>query len=168
MQRRKTGCREGDLLSIPLRSHGFALGLVAATGEGGIALGYFFPLINRKTPTPDAITGLKPEDAVLVAIFGDLGLIKGEWKIIGHLKGYCSDSWPIPPFVRWDIASQEPSRIIYAKSNLLTELRIEPCSRKEANEIHRDGLFGYGAVELTLTKLLERGTTNSDESKHHG
>ena len=92
------------------------------------------------------------KDAVLVERFGDLGIIQHEWPIIGPTPNWNRDSWPVPHFVRKDPISGDLYVVEYSDS-----LR-ESCSRmvpqSDAIALPQDGLAGYGAVEIQLTKLL--------------
>src|SRR5580658_8156552 len=77
--------REGTLFAVPLRGGGFAVGVVArATNKGKVILCYFFGPRRDSIPALNDMVKLKPESAICVLRIGDLGLINGEWPIIGE------------------------------------------------------------------------------------
>ncbi|MGH9182721.1 MAG: Imm26 family immunity protein [Acidimicrobiales bacterium] len=145
---------DGDWFAVPLREGGgYGVGVVARhDGRGGV-IGYLFGLRADEAPTLDDVAGLRPSDAVRVMRFGDLGLIKGQWPILGTLEGWDPEDWPIPAFGR-----REPSgrafRVIYSPEDLRGPVREEPITDDECDRLPRDALSGAGAVELVLTQLL--------------
>src|SRR3954463_2173797 len=93
---------EGSVFIVPLRKGGFGRGVVARSGQKGkVLLGYFFgpKLLSAENV---AIDDLDPANAVLRIMFGDLGLINGEWKIVGRIRDWKRTDWPMPDFVRRD------------------------------------------------------------------
>ncbi len=50
---------------------------------------------------------IRPENAILSVMFGDLGLINGEWDIIGQLPNWQRGEWAMPDFVRRDPIRQK-------------------------------------------------------------
>lgn len=144
---------EGVVFLIPLRSTGFARGVVArATAAGEVLLGYFF---GPRLASTDAITldDLEPAKAVLKLRFGDLGLIDGKWPICGTLPNWNRSEWPIPDFVRRDpLGYLKPVLVRYADDN---PNRVEAEYVVEDDiGLAADSISGYGAVEVKLTKLL--------------
>lgn len=145
---------DGDWIAVPLREgRGFAVGLVARhDGRGGV-LGYFFSVLFSDVPTLDDVVGLGPSDALRVIRFGDLGLVKKRWAILGKAKNWRQEDWPIPAFGR-----REPTgrvfRVIYSADDLRGSSREEPISDEECDRLPRDALSGAGAVELVLTDIL--------------
>lgn len=151
---RKQKYTEGDWFAVPLRDGGYAVGVVARLdGRGGV-IGYFFGPKSGVPPSLDEVTDKTANDAVLVSNFGDLGLVRGKWKRIGKAPDWNRDRWPIPPFVRTDAVSGAHRKVIYTEDNLNTEKTLLPCSSTEATTLPKDGIAGYGAVEIQLTKLL--------------
>ncbi|MCI0527762.1 MAG: immunity 26/phosphotriesterase HocA family protein [Nitrospira sp.] len=85
MARRKINYSEGTCFAAPLRKGGFARGVVARMDGQGIVFGYFFgPQLSSMEET-QVTSELQSERAILCGRFGDLGLLKGEWKIIGAI-----------------------------------------------------------------------------------
>lgn len=145
---------DGDWFAVPLRDGGgYGVGVVAHHDRRGGVIGYLFGLRFNDVPTLDDVAGLRPTDAVRVMRFGDLGLIKRQWPILGRLDNWEPEEWPIPEFGR-----REPSgrafRVVYAAEDLRGPVREEPISDDECDRLPRDALSGAGAVELVLTQLL--------------
>jgi hypothetical protein len=66
----------GDWYAIPLLEGGFAAGIVARAKSPAL-FGYFFGPRRRTVPTLEQVSGLTPEQAVLVGTFGHLGIVTG-------------------------------------------------------------------------------------------
>jgi hypothetical protein len=148
-------CREGDWFAVPLREGGFAIGVVARANPKGVLLGYFFGPRRPETPELEDVANLKPEDAVLVRKFGYLGLIRGEWPILGQLDGWDRTEWPMPVSFRYEELTGRHFHVFYDADDpnkLLRETEIEPTA---AEQEPKDGLLGAGAAEIVLTKRLQ-------------
>lgn len=153
-RKRKPPYAEGDWFAVPLRAGGYGVGVVArADGKGGV-IGYFFGPRLATPPELEALSSNTPNSAVLVANLGDLGLLRGEWKLLGRHRAWKREEWPIPVFVRRDAVTGQPRKIIYSEPDLNSESAVLPCTETEAEVLPRDGVMGYGAVEIRLTRLL--------------
>jgi hypothetical protein len=134
---------------------GYALGVVARIGKRGSLVGYFFGPARPQIPSLGPIGNqLVAQRAVMVAIVGDLALLRGSWPILGKLEPWSRNSWPMPEFVRRDALSGRPCRVVYGESDFFTELSCTPCSEEEALGLASDGLMGSGFVEAKLGRLL--------------
>jgi hypothetical protein len=73
----------GDWYAVPLRRGlGYGLALVArANPTGSFLIGYFFGPVHRAVPTFDDTAHCRPEDAVLVALFG---MGDADWPHLGR------------------------------------------------------------------------------------
>lgn len=148
----KINYREGSVFLVPLKE-GFARGVVARTApKGKIAFGYFFgPRLDASGNAE--LEGLDPEAAALTLFFGDLGLVKGHWPILGEVSDWDRARWPLRDVVRRDpLGKLKPILVRYDDSDpskVLSETPIE-----EDNDLLDDGLAGYGYVEARLSKLL--------------
>lgn len=155
---RRLPYNDGDWIAVPLREgRGFAVGIVARhDGRGGV-IGYFFGTRFHDEPSLDDVAELRPSDALRVMRFGDLGLVKKRWPVLGKAKEWNPEDWPIPAFGR-----REPTgrafRVIYSADDLRGPVREEPISDEECDRLPRDALSGAGAVELVLTELLASGS----------
>ncbi len=138
----------GDVVAVPLRDRGFALGVVARADGKGVALGYFF---GPRLDSPRTLTGPvepDPRDAIHVCLFGDRAILRRDWPIVGRVASWTSAHWPLPVFCR-----NGDTRVIYDESSLsvLAEERTGPGG---CNGLPQDGVAGSGFVEMVLTRLL--------------
>jgi len=145
---------EGTWFAVPLRNGGYALGVVGRKGRRGATLGYFFGPRHHTIPTLAEVEGLSPDRAVLVEIFGDLGLIQGRWPIIGRAPTWERRRWPMPVFGRVEDLTGRALRVEYDEETLLDVIREVPVPRAEIEHLPKDGASGAGFIEATLTKLL--------------
>jgi hypothetical protein len=109
---------EGSIFLVPLRDIGYARGVVGrATKKGKGVFGFFFgPRLTSHTAITEA--DLLPNQAILRARFGDLGLINGEWPILGMLANWNRSEWSIPDFIRRDPISKKGAwRVRYSDSD---------------------------------------------------
>ena len=145
--------RKGTWFLVPLRTEGYARGLVARMDGKGGAFGYFFgPAIDDPSDVGVPLD-VKPDDAVLVGRFGDLGLMNGTWPVLGESDSWKEANWKMPPFVRVDDHEGKAFVSVYDESTFAC-MSERPCDPALANQYHYDGDMGYGAVEILLTKLL--------------
>lgn len=150
--------KEGELVvgtwfCVPLRTKGYAIGVVTRIGDGGVLFGYFFSMLVEEVPLaiPD---GCSSEDKILCTKFGCLGFKKKRWPIIGVDECFDPNNWPLPPMIRVDDGSNvafltEYNDVVSAVSE----------KRVDASLIDRypyDSLLGAGAVEIKLTNLIAR------------
>ena len=145
----------GDCFIVPLRSGGFARGLVVRLNGKGRVFGYFFgPIIAARSVVIDT-ADLRPDKAILVCQFGDLGLLKREWKVFGHLPRWMPDEWPMPKFLHIDKAGDMAFFRKYDDNTLkfISEERV-PLSSITIGNVPEDGLMGAGFVEIRLTNIL--------------
>jgi len=152
MKNSKLEFPEGTWFAVPLRDGGFCRGLMARNFGKGIAFGYFF---GPKKPTIEdlpSVPGLRPRDAILVGRFGDLGLLNGEWKVIGRDAPWDRTAWPLPPFIRVDEGTNTAMMTTFDDN--LKIISDEPCDPSLAAVFPEDGSMGYGFVEIRLTRLL--------------
>jgi hypothetical protein len=76
---------DGDWFAVPLRADaGFAVGVVARHDRRGGVIGYFFQGRFSVVPLLGSLCSLEARDAVRVMRFGDLGLVKGQWPVLGR------------------------------------------------------------------------------------
>ena len=144
---------EGALFFVPLRNGGYARGVVARSGsQGKVLLGYFF---GPRLPSIEVaeLSNLDPSEAILCLRFGDLGLVNGEWPIWGSIPEWNRSEWPMPDFVRKDPLGRKQSMLVRYSDTDPSQIEIEsPAS--DAGAFGADLMWGYGAVEIKLTKLL--------------
>ncbi len=153
MPLKKLSYQEGDWFAVPLRNGGYALGLIARLDGEGRVLGYFFGPRREQLPTKEDIADLSATCAILIRLFGDLGLIQGDWPIIYQSNSWYRADWPVPGFARIAVDERWATRVEYSEDDL-SYLRELPISLEEAHSLPEDGLSGSGALEIRLTKLL--------------
>lgn len=157
MPKNKLGYKEGTWFGVPLDDGSYAIGIVARKHPGGkVLLGYFFGPKRTSLPDIDNLARLTRSNAIFVCMFGDLGLLKGSWHVIGEHNSFSRSDWPIPKFMRGEPGSFEI--IEYSDDNLLTESRITRVVGEPSKDIPRDSLYGYEAVQITLGIMLDSGS----------
>jgi Immunity protein 26 len=149
---------EGDAFAVPLASSSYALGVIARRcsgrrSKGHTICGYFFGPRLWQLPASGDLALLRPENAVLVCRFGDLGLHNGTWPVIGPIVGWDRALWVVPAFYREQLVSgirlkviyddQDPSRCV-SETRTLDDMAEKPL----------DGLYGSAAVENVLNARL--------------
>lgn len=152
MKNKQLPYSEGTWFAVPLRDGGFGAGIVARSAGNGCLFGYFFGPRRDHVPLLAEVEGLLPADALWIGQFGDLGILNGEWRILGKSGNWDRSLWPLPQFVRVDNISGKAWKATY--SDDLQLIREEPCDAALRGELPQDALWGYGAVEKRLTRLL--------------
>lgn len=145
---------EGDWFAVPLRSGGYAVGVVARASRGGVLLGYFFGPEHHQLPPLADVEMLRPEDAIHVQRFGHLGLQQGTWPVLGRVDAWDRSAWPTPTFVRYEELTGRSFRVTYDPDDpnqLVREVEVAPGQLEQGP---RDAMAGAGAVEKILTSLL--------------
>lgn len=151
---RRLPYRDGDWFAVPLRSRGFGVGTIAChDGRGGV-IGYFVGERFEQLPTFQVVNRFSRADALRVLRFGDLGLIRSAWPVIGRSEAWSSVDWPVPAFGRRDVSGR-CYRVEYDPHDLRQPYRELEVEEGECNRLPRDALAGSGAVEKLLTSLLE-------------
>ena len=145
---------EGSVFAMPLRNAGFARGVVArAPRRGKILLGYFFGP-RLETSEEAMFDDLHPNLAMARIRFGDLGLFEGRWLIIGKVPNWNRADWPIPDFVRRDPISKKAWLVRYVNDDPLRSVSELLSNYDDMQLLDSDGLFGSGAAEAKISKLL--------------
>lgn len=138
---------------VPLKDGAFARGVVARSSpDGKLLLGYFFG--PRLASQVDAnVSGLQSRNAILSLRFGDLGLHKGLWPIVGKLPDWNPADWPMPRAVRRDpLGRLKPVLIRYDENDPSKRLSEEVL--EDDIDLPADGLAGYSFVEAKLSSIL--------------
>lgn len=138
----------GDVFALPLRDHGWALGVVARMDGRGAVLGYFFgPRIESLEGVPGEFS-FDSRSAIRVCRFGDLGFIQEKWRVVGSIEAWDAKLWPVPDFCR-----QGHIRVVYDERTL-SMIHEESISPNGCRALPRDGLEGSGYVEIQLTRQV--------------
>jgi hypothetical protein len=145
--------KEGSVFALPLRDGGFARGVVARAGKRGkVLFGYFFGPVFESFDEM-TLEGVAPRNAVQKLMFGDLELIRGNWRVIGQVTPWRREDWPMPIFKREDpLGRRNPVFVKYSEDN--PGVFEGTTNDNSGREVVRDGLNGAGAVEILLNKLL--------------
>ena len=146
--------QEGDVFVVPLLQSGFAPGVIARADGRGVLLAYFFGRRFERVPTISDVGELSALDHVLVKRCGDLGLVRGDWPIIGALAEWRREQWPIPAFVRHDLLTDEYMRVEYPDDDPNGQPREVPISREQFEGLPEDGMAGSQFVEARLSRLV--------------
>lgn len=155
MPRRKLPYRPGDAFAVPLGGGEYVLGVIARMDGRGVILGYFFGPRMCTLPARDEIPHHRLEDAVLVQMFGDPGILSGTWPILGQVPGWAAESWPMPCFGRRDIVSGQPLRV-RCDENTLMEVSVERTSSEEVEKLPDASLAGAQFIEARLSHIIPR------------
>lgn len=158
MKRGKRTIKEGDVFLVPLiESPKYAIG-VAARSSRGIVLGYFFAPPLDSIPSMDIAESLAPDETIATKMFGDPGLLKKQWPVLGKHPNWDRSEWPIPVFLRTDDISGRHSFVYYEDDLLDWKIAAaELSSQVDVERYPRDSLAGCVALQIVLTKVLLRG-----------
>lgn len=157
MSKRHIKYDEGQWFAVPLRSGGYAFGLIVRGSyktRGG--LGYFFGLRFDDVPHGAFTLNLRPPDAILIAWFGDLGIIEGRWPLINNAQPFSRPGWPVPKFGRPDALDPSMGWLVEYDQDIqgFDVVQGVHCQAAEIAGRPEDGVWGADAVEIRLTKLL--------------
>lgn len=149
---------EGQWFAVPLLKDGYAIGIIVRGSyktKGG--LGYFFGPKYENIPADEATWEKKPGEAILIARFGDLGIINGRWPLIESTRPFSKEEWSIPKF-GLEVSLLPGKGFIreYGQNDTgeLILIKEEPVDAKDIVDLPEDSSMGDGAVEIRLTKLL--------------
>lgn len=151
---RKLTYGEGDVFAVPLRDGGYGVGVVARMNGKGAVLGYFFGRRYDEPPELGDLEDLVAIENVLVQCFGDLGLIRGTWPVVGRLPGWRREEWPMPAFGRREELTGRCWRVEYDDDDPNSRPREVLISLEECERLPEDGAAGSGFIEARLTRLL--------------
>ena len=152
---------EGCWFTIPVEPYGLAVGLVARKKPSEpIILVYFFGELYDSEPPSLQLGQLLPPDSVAIMRVGDLGFIKGEWKVIGQTTEWDRSKWPMPDFVRREPISNRVWRVKYSEDDPGIVLSEELISESEGKNLEPNIMWGYKAAEKQLSKRLTKKFEN--------
>jgi len=149
---------EGQWFAVPLRDGGYALGIIVRGSyrtKGG--LGYFFGPRYERIPDEYETWQKQPSQAVLIAWFGDLGIITGRWPLISSSRPFHREEWPVPKFSSIDAGNPSMGWIVEYRQDAQgweLPMRRTYCPVNHLIGLPQDGVYGYEAIEILLTKLL--------------
>lgn len=153
----KKNYQEGTWFNVPLADKQFAVGLVARNApRGAILLAYFLRRLYDSLPSLPELRDLRPEDAVMKMRVGDLGLIRGEWKVIGRSPDWDRSQWPMPQFVQVEPITNRIWLLTYADDDPNRLVSRKLINEREAAGYDADSVYGYKAAEKVLSKVLKK------------
>ena len=149
---------EGDVFGVPLETGEWALGVVSrAAPEGRVLIGHFFGPRREALPETSELPALRPEDAVAVERFCDLGLVDGSWPVLGPAEGWRREDWPAPAFRRVDVVSGAVRRIVYDDADPFQVVASERVAPDAAGGLPNDGVqCAIGMSRLVEERLRRR------------
>jgi|SRR5271157_6053791 len=149
---------EGQWFAVPLRSGGYAIGIIVRGSyktKGG--LGYFFGPKYAEVPSNIETLAKNKDNSILIGWFGDLGIINGDWPLIEGRKPFAREEWPVPKFYRIPPLPIEKAFVVEYDQDTSIHHPIHeyivPIS-EEILKLPEDGGYGSGAIEIELDKLL--------------
>lgn len=146
--------REGSWFAVPLQGGGHAVGVVARRAPAGrIMLAYMFGPKRDVLPSLDELDTLRPEQALRRLRTGDMALLNERWPMLGDSEHWQRDEWPMPSFIRRNESLQRAWRATYADADP-AKLDREESVPFDTPGLESDSLYGYGATELLMSKLL--------------
>lgn len=147
---------EGTWFLVPLYGYGFVAGVVAraSISSKGILLGYFFSEVYAQPPKIGALCKLKPSEACEALVFGDRGLKRGEWPIIGKCADWFARDWGMPNFVRTELLSGRRYEVFYDANDPAKKAGERELKAEECKDLKQDSLFGHIAVQRYISHIL--------------
>ena len=149
---KKIKYNEGDWFEIKLKSGKYFLGRIARTSKKpGEILGYFIGP-SKISYTNKNLKGFNASNTRAIYIHGHLNIINGKWKLIKNNDNWKRNEWPISVFVRHEDFTERYWRVEYTDDiySPSSETRI---SKKEAEGLQDNSLYGVDAVEVVLEKI---------------
>lgn len=147
---------EGDWFAVPLQPTGYGIGLIARAPGNGVVLGYFFRSRRQDAPKDESTLGQACASAMLIARFGDTGLVQKHWPTLFHASHWSRDAWPLPSFGRiLELEGRKIAwRIEYSDADLVTAIRETRTNPGQIQQLPEDSMWGHLALEEYLSKLL--------------
>jgi hypothetical protein len=105
-------------------------------------------------PAAAELSRLQRGDALWVSAFGDLGLIREKWPVIGPLPSWRREDWPVPMFGRKELLTGRLLGVTYPDERLDALPREVEIPRDQFEALPEDGLAGAEFVRLRLKRLL--------------
>ncbi|MBF4045284.1 Imm26 family immunity protein [Burkholderia pseudomallei] len=161
---------EGTWFALPVGEGGFAAGVIARSSRTsrGILFGYFFPHVYKSAPDIGELCKLRPSDAIATIRFGDMGLIREEWTVIGKCESWKREEWAIPAFLRTEPITSRAYEVHYDPDDPAKRIGERLLHDGDARPRERPGLFGDQAVERYVSHLLGFEVPPLDLDQHAG
>jgi hypothetical protein len=143
--------KEGDIFKLPV-NNSFCYGLIVRLNTSKIPFGYFYKEVSILEE--ENKFELSFDNLIYIHQFGIQGFKDGTWQIIGSLKKFKREDWPMPVF--YQKTDLLPANLIYLNDNL-EEYKRERATLSEDNykNFPSTGLGGSLFIEKKLAKILE-------------
>jgi hypothetical protein len=143
--KRKIKVTPGSWIFVPLQKGKGVMGIITVFSPKGIAFGYFFgDLVRLEDCT--SIPTYKPEDAIFVLMFSDMGLRDGSWTLLNLVSSEKDFDFTLPKFEQPAPIRENGSIVTYG-SDLLQPLEIRNIFHRKSESTRLQGL-----VEVYLLK----------------
>ncbi len=145
---------EGTWFVVPLGKKRYCLGLIArVTPTGEVAFCFFFHPDNSGKPSMEHTADLRKTDAISYFRCSTLGLVLGEWTVLGRANEWDRLQWPMPQFYREDVLFKGKGWIVsYSDSDPVAPIAEVRTSANTG--LTSDGTLGHEAAEYVLRKSL--------------
>ena len=148
---------EGTWFAIPLLQGGFGVGVVArAKGRGKVILAYFYGPWRATIPKLAEVENYKPQDAIRKIRVGNVGLVEGNWPIIGRSELWKRSEWPMPVFIRRALLGHAKAWAVYYSDANPRKMEGETPVSPRTGGLEEDGSYGDKATQKLLTYLLHK------------
>lgn len=147
----------GDLFIVTKDGKELALGLVVRGGKKVGKLAYFFPMKIYWDVENKADLQLHHNQAIWAYAISSLSIEDGSWPLVGKLKNYTLDRWPMPLFWRKN-GYNEQYIVQYDEKDIAVSLNTWPLNDVprdvDVSFVIEDGLAGCGYVEDYIEDIL--------------
>ena len=153
---------EGSVFALPLTTGVYILGVVVRTTKvGEIAIVYIFGKKYPQLPEKKEWSQLDPKDAVKKLRILDTNLQNGKWLILGPLKGFKRDLWPMPQYIAGEKGFEDAWLETYSEKDLAERLLSKKVPFDYPKNGYEEGsLFGpyrsYEVEDLMKEELLKK------------
>ena len=156
-----SGLNEGDCFCVPLPGDGYGVGVVARLGAPGLVLGYFDSTRYGSIPSLDDVT-FSADSSLWVNLFGDLGFLEHRWIILGTIKDWDRDAWPLLDFAHHEELTERSYRISYG-GDLRNQSEQSLVGPEELVGLPEHGVAGAKFVELKLDSSFRNSRRRRSE-----
>ena len=150
------------MVALPLQQGGFGIGLIARKYKS-ILLGYFFNCIYPLVPTEILTDKIDIKDFVLIGKFNSGGIENREWPVLKTDLYFNKERWPVPTFMRQDLITGKYFAVI--NDDTLVNERRYSIAKEKADSLYSHVIFGYGALEEKLSRILGENITGTENLK---
>lgn len=144
--------KTGDWLRVPLGGERDALAIITRACRSRL-FGYFFAVPAGRTPTPDELRALSPNEAIAAMLFGASGIEHGRWQIVAASLAFDRDAWPFPLFALRGAFARTWTGVRY-DPHTLQILERATLSAAEAGPLPDARFADAQDVETALRRML--------------